>query len=91
MKGASCRNIEKITKTTHGKPKWQMLPILNRPLIVTPNIGLHESLQTFCAEIKQFLAIAVFQLFRKSIFRLSDFELAGALQGHQADAQVGAA
>lgn len=45
---ATCKNYSK----THSKAKRQMLPILDRTLIITPHICLHESLQTFSAEIE---------------------------------------
>ena len=45
-----------------------MFAILNRAVVITPNISLHESFQTLRAEIKQLLSIAIFLFLRKPIF-----------------------
>jgi len=58
----------KNDKKTHSKSEWQVVPILDWAFIITPDICLHKSLQTFRTEIEQLLAIAVLLLFRKPIF-----------------------
>lgn len=55
----------------------------------TFDIRINESSEAFTTKIKQLLSIVLFLLLSKTVLRLCDLEFALALQGHQANAQIG--
>ncbi len=56
--------------------------------IVVGEVGLDKGLETFSAEIKQFLALVLLLLLSEPVFGLGHFEFAFALKGDKTDSQV---